>query len=267
MENYTPAITKENEALTLRLEELREEYAALFARHKDMVESDLVILNSLYLQKLGHLQLELLQKQTESARLKMKMQQIQAAINRDEKPDLPAIDAMINRRLEEYHQEIARQAASLDASKQVLNHLIPKEDAEKLKEIFRVLCKRLHPDLNPNQSFEERDLFIKVKAAYDLNALQELQMILLYLDDQATEKLSQIPMPEKQQRIEHLECSISGLNNKIEALEQSFPFNHKEKIYDEEWIGVRQEEIRSQMKVFEENINKFNNIISLLCDE
>jgi hypothetical protein len=267
MENHSPAITRENEILTLRLEELREEYAEHFSHHKEMVESELVILNSLYLQKLGHLQLELLQKQTESARLKMKMQQIQAAINRDEKPDLNAIDAMINRRLEEYHQEIAMQAASLDASKQVLSNLVSEEDTEKLKEIFRVLCKRLHPDLNPNQSYEEKDLFIKVKAAYDLNALQELQMILLYLDDQATEKLNLVSMPEKQQRIEHLERSIGALHEKIESLEQSFPFNHKHLIMDDEWIRVRQEEIRSHIAVFEENIEKFNNIISLLCDE
>lgn len=267
MEDHSPAITRENEILTLRLETLREEYAELFSRHKDMVENESVILTSVYLQKLGHLQLELLQMQTESARLKMKMQQIQAAINRDEVPDLATINAIINHRLEDYYSEIAKQAASLDASSKVLSNLISEEDSQKLKEIFRVLCKRLHPDLNPNQSSTEKDLFIKVKSAYDLNALQELQMILLYLDDLSGEKLALVSIPEKQLRIEHLERNISTLREKITSLEQSFPFNQRDRITDEAWIQERQEEIRSQISVFESNIEKFNNIISLLCYE
>lgn len=267
MEDHSLAITRENEILTLRLEALREEYVELFSRHRDMVENESVILTSLYLRVLGHLQLEMLQKQTESARLKMKMQQIQAAVNRNETPDLAAIDAQINRRLDEYHREIAKQAASLDASRKVLSNLISEEDTQKLKEIFRVLCKRLHPDLNPNQPDADKDLFIKVKAAYDLNALQELQMILLHLDDLAGEKLMLVSIPEKQQRIEHLERSISTLREKIDALEQSFPFNHRDLITNEVWVNERQEEIRSQISVFETNIEKFSNIISLLCDE
>jgi hypothetical protein len=267
MKQQHPAITQENEALTLRLEALREQFAELFSRHKEMVENESVILTSLYLEKLGHLQLELLQKQTESARLKMKMQQIQAAINRDETPDLRAIEQLISRRLEAYHQEIARQAATLDTSRQVLNNLISEEDTEKLKEVFRVLCKRLHPDLNPNQSSEERDLFITVKAAYDLNALQELQTILLYLNDRAAEKLMMVAMTEKQQRVEHLERCIGTMNQKIASLEQNFPFNHRDRIMDDAWIGAKQQEIQSQIATFEMNIAKFNNIISLLCNE
>ena len=86
--------------------------------------------------------------------------------------------------------EIEFQSAQLDEAKKVLSHLISEEDALKLKEIFRVLCKRLHPDLNPHQTEEEKDLFIKVKAAYDLQKLTDLQTILLYLDDSNREKLT-----------------------------------------------------------------------------
>jgi hypothetical protein len=53
-------------------------------------------------------------------------------------------------------------------------------DTLKLKETFRVLCKRLHPDLNPNQSEQEKDLFIKVKAAYDLQVAYRYRAFHLY---------------------------------------------------------------------------------------
>ena len=67
MTDNLPLLTLENEELTERLEQLRLEFLDLFTRHKDMVENESAVLTSIYLQKLGHLQLEPLQKQTEAA--------------------------------------------------------------------------------------------------------------------------------------------------------------------------------------------------------
>jgi hypothetical protein len=267
MKENTPAITTENQELTKELERLNLEFLDLFARHREMVDNESVILTSLYLEKLGLLQLELLEKQTESARLKMKMDLIQAASNRDEKPDLKAIETIINKRLHNYYAEIQLQSAALNVAKEVLSHLISPEEYQKLKEIFRVLCKRLHPDLNPNQTEEEKDLFIKVKAAYDLRKLSDLQSILLFLDDYKTENLANIPGYEKKDRIEYLKKNILVLNDKIDQLKQTFPFNIENLIYDDGYIRHKQEEIQDQIKTVEEKIIGFLNIIMIMTNE
>lgn len=224
--------TRENAELTAKLEQLHLEFIDLFTRHKEMVENESVILTSLYLEKLGRFQLELLQRQTEASRLKMKMNLIQAAINRNENPDLKAIEHLLDARLRNYYAQIEAQAAALDEAREVLSHLISEEDTIKLKEIFRVLCKRLHPDLNPNQSEDEKDLFIKVKAAYDLQKLTDLQNILLYLNDSDKEKLTLVSTNEKIERIKYLEENIGALKEKIDQLKQSFPFSIEELIKD-----------------------------------
>jgi phage host-nuclease inhibitor protein Gam len=267
MSNHIPAFTKENEELTKKLEFLHLEFISLYARHKDMVENESVILTSLYLEKLGRLQLELLEKQTEASRLKMKMNLIQAAINRNEQPDLQAVEHEINMRLKSYYAQIQLQSAAIDEAAKVLSHLISEEETQKLKEIFRALCKRLHPDLNPNQTEEEKDLFIKVKAAYDLQRLTDLQNMLLYLDDSNNEKLLLISSHEKAERIKHLENQIISLKQKIEQLKQSFPFNLEEIIYDEAYILKKQEELRILIKTSEEEIVKYTNIINIMIDE
>lgn len=267
MSNSLPSYTAENEELTRKLEFLHLEFLDLFTRHKDMVENDSVILTSLYLDKLGRFQLELLEKQTEASRLKMKMNLIQAAINRNEKPDLKAIEHEINVRLQNYYAQIQAQSAALDEAKKVLSHLISEEETQKLREIFRVLCKRLHPDLNPNQTEDEKDLFIKVKAAYDLQRLSDLQNILLYLEDSNKEKLILISSDEKVERIKHLENQISSLKFKIDQLKQSFPFSIEELILDEDYIAQKQEELRIQIKTSEEEIVKYSNIINIMADE
>jgi len=267
MSNSLPTLSAENKELTRKLELLHLDFLELFTRHKDMVENESIILTSLYLEKLGHLQLELLEKQTEASRLKMKMKLIQAAINRNEQPDLKAIEQEINARLQTYYAQIRARSAALDEAKKVLSHLIPEEETQKLKEIFRVLCKRLHPDLNPNQTEEEKDLFIKVKAAYDLQRLSDLQNILLYLDDSDKEKLILISSDQKVERIKHLEDQVLSLKEKIDQLKQSFPFNIEDLIQDENYIVQKQEELRIQIKTSEEEIVKALNIINIMADE
>ncbi len=267
MNNSLPSTTLENQELTSKLEQLHLEFVDLFTRHKDMVENESDILTSIYLEKLGNLQLELLIKQAEAASLKMKMNLIQAAINRNEHPDLAAIDDFISIQMQNYYEQIKAQSAALDQAKKVLSHLISEEDTAKLKEIFRLLCKRLHPDLNPDQSEEEKDLFIRVKAAYDLQRLDELQNILLYLDEPDKEKLLNLSSIDKRERITHLEKNIQVLKDKIDLLNQSFPFNVKDLIFDEESIVQKQDGIQAQIKSCEEEIEKYKNIISIMTDE
>jgi hypothetical protein len=197
----------------------------------------------------------------------MKMNLIQAAINRNEQPDLKAIELEIQARLQNYYAQIQAHSAALDEAKKVLSHLISEEETKKLKEIFRVLCKRLHPDLNPNQTEDEKDLFIKVKAAYDLQSLSDLQEILLYLDDANKEKLNLISGDEKVVRIKHLENQVSSLKLKIDQLKQNFPFSIENLIYDEDYIVRKQGEIRIQIKTAEEEIAKYSNIINIMTDE
>jgi len=267
MNNNLPSITPENKELAEELEQLRLEFLDLFTRHKEMVEHESMILTSLYLEKLGHLQLELLQKQTEASRLKMKMKLIQAAFNRNEQPDLEAIDSIIENRLKDYYASIEAQAVALDDARNVLSHLLSEEDTRKLKETFRVLCKRLHPDLNPNQTETEKDLFIRVKAAYDLQQIAELQKILLFLDEKEHDDISLLTGNEKKERIAHLHENIEALQDKIAWLKLNFPFNIVELIYNEKEISLRQADLRNQIGASAEEIEKYSNIINLMTDE
>lgn len=267
MNNQTLAQTPENIKLTQKLEALNLEFLDLYTLHKQMVEDDSVILTALYLERIGRLQLLLLQKQTESSRLKMKIKLVQAAFNRSENPNLVEIEKIINERLEAYYKQIQTESQLLEESKKILSNLYSEEETLKLKEIFRVLCKRLHPDMNPHQSEEEKDLFIKVKAAYDLQRIADLQVILLYLDNANFKKAPELNVNEKQAQIEYLEKNIAVLTEKIELLKQEFPFSVEEFLNDEEQIALRQAAIEEQINGFEEEIEKSMNLLKLMLDE
>lgn len=267
MVQNTPDFTKKHKEQSQKLTQLQQTFLDLYTRHKHMVEDEAVIMTSIYLKHLGTLQLELLEKQTEVSRLNMKMMMIQAAINRNEKPDLDAIEADINKRLEVYYAQIKAKAKALDQAKEVLSHLLPPDEVKKLKEVFRLLCKRLHPDLNPNQTDAEKDLFIKVKAAYDLQQLEVLQKILLSLKDPSANLYTYFTEDERDAQIMHLEQQIASLEDKIEELQQNFPFDIANWLFDENYIAQKQEEIKLQIQHCEEDIKKYEHLIYIMTDE
>lgn len=266
MNNQLPEWTAAEKKLFERWESLQAEFLELYTQHKHMVESESFILQSLYLEKIGRYQLQLLQKQTEAASLRMKMKMIQAAINRNEKPNMYAIEQEINKRMQAYYQKIKEQAAALEQAKKVLSNLLSVEESQKLKEIFRLLCKKLHPDLNPHLTEEEKDLFIKVKAAYDLQNLSELQNILLYLQDDLKGKVSQLSSDQKEQHIQQLSDQIQDLKNKIEQLLNNFPFNMKSLLKSDKEIEMHQEEIKIQIDNAQRDVEKYSEIIILMLD-
>jgi Mg2+ and Co2+ transporter CorA len=197
----------------------------------------------------------------------LKISLIQAAINRNEKPDWGAINQEIEKRLEKYYRQIAEQSQAVESAQKVLSSLLSEEDAKKLKEVFYVLCRRLHPDVNPGQTEEQKDLFIKVKAAYDLQNLQELQSILLYLDEGGNSDILTHSSDEKRRRIEQLEKNIADLKEKMNKLEKAFPFNAKSLLYDDEQLTKRRQEIQDEIDNVVSEIGKQQMILDLLEDE
>ena len=250
-----------------RLTELRKRFLDLYTKHKFMIENDMLVLNSIYLEKIGHLQLKLLQKQAESARYKMKMMLLQAAVNRNEKPNLEEIEQQVEAKMQSHYARINEQTMAIEAAKHVLSNMMSEEDSRKLKELFRLLCKRLHPDLNPDLTREEMDLFVKVKAAYELKDIAELQGILLYLDGAGSDNPLDLTPEERMARIQRLEKSINELDIKINELRLSFPFNIEEQIMDDNYIAGRQEEINAQCYAVDNDIAQYKEIISLILDE
>lgn len=266
IQNCIPALTSEYVQLTEELEAARSEFLNLFTLHKNLVENDTSVLSSLYLDRIGRFELELLQKETEVKRLAMKVKFIYAALNRNEQPDLVAIEIELDTRFNEYYRQIRENAAEIENAQEILSSMLSKEETIKLKEVFRLLCKRLHPDLNPNQSETEKDMFIKAKAAYELSLLAELQKILIYIDN-LNENEPKLDFDDKVRMIAQLKEQIDQLKQKIDKILSSFPFNMEEQIRDDEYVLQRQEVLKEKIKSADAQIKDFNFIISLITDE
>ncbi len=87
-------------------------------------------------------------------------------------------------------QEFAQWSAELNAqlnkireAQQHFSHQMSSDDYAELRKLYRTLAKKLHPDVNPDQSEQARNLWLQVQSAYEQADLKQLQALHLLADE------------------------------------------------------------------------------------
>lgn len=159
-----------------------------------MLQHEKPLLTALYLNKIGHKQYKSFCLSIELQRLKFRLSLLQAYANRNERPDLKAVDKKVETTFEEYNRQIEAEAERLAAAKRFLSgNFLTSENSKKLRELYYFIVKRLHPDINADLSDNMKDLFIQAQAAYDLGDLEILQQIALLLKYDSAETVKLTP--------------------------------------------------------------------------
>lgn len=246
--NQTPDLTPENKVLRAQAESLKKDFAELYEKWSYMLSYEEATLTSVYLTELGGLKFRLFRAQTELAQLKQKIQLAQAYFNRNELPDWAKIDKSLAKQVEEYHQKIKAEAERIAAAKEYLRTgFLNEQDALQLKQVYRQLVKELHPDLHPDQSDAERELFLRVQAAYSLCDLQALNEILLLHGSRG--EISAAALPDLLTVVRNLSVKVNDLQAKVDKLNQGFPFVYRDKLQDEIWLAIEKQTIEQQIEL------------------
>jgi len=256
----------ERDARVALAEQLRRRYLDLFTRYEYMITIERDTLYTNYIMLIGQDKFENFKLAVEVRGLKMKVELAQAAVNRDERPDVDAIEQEVIERMDRYYQAVAEQAEALQAANEAT--MIPPETITEARNVYRVLVKRLHPDLHPEQSEETNDLFIKAQAAYHNLDVKALREILLRIDvgEPISTIADKVDLETLENTIQRLQEQIARLEEKIGRLDLSFPFVLRDKITDPEWIAKQKEELATERKRLEELRDKYTDRFRLLTD-
>jgi hypothetical protein len=258
-----PDLTTEHKILQMQYDILKKEFTELFAQKNDMLSQEEQVLTALYLTAIGQKQH---QKYCLTVEIKMMTQRIslfQAYFNRNEYPDITAIEKKMEKQFAEYQKKMADEAKRIALAKAFLKEgFLSEGDVKKLKDVYRQIVKRLHPDINPDVTESEKDLFVKAQAAYDLCDLITLNAILLSLDNLAS-KPEVLPIDLKAQ-VDTLETHVSKLKTQIEKLEKQFPFTFRDKLADDVWVDAERNQLDTEIEVLTAEKNKYNEYLKLL---
>jgi hypothetical protein len=230
---------------------LREELAQLLTEEHDLVHLVKPNLLALYQKKIGAWELRGLQAQVAAMGARRRLEMAQAAVNQGRKPDLKEIDGLLELELLAWRQKIQEAAERLASAEDRLEHLLPAVEDRELKKLYYALVKKLHPDVNPDVSEDQRRLWQRVQAAYAHSDVQELRALTLLADRPGLLPPTPSSLDTLRRDRATLEAQITAMLKRIELLESQPPFTLREQLADDAWLAQRREEIEIRITQFD----------------
>lgn len=217
---------------------LRDEFISLAAERDRLLTTDIPAMTAEYQLKIGASRYPLFCRECELRRLKRKVELIQAAFNRMEPVSLAGIDAVLDEELAAWTEQLKEMAKKLsDAHWYADLPKLSSEESSELLSLYRMLAKRLHPDLNPIQDPATKNLWLRVGEAYRHGDLNGLRAAALMLED-----VPELTLPSALERLselrEKLKARITTALAELAALKSAFPLNLCSNLADASWVAT-----------------------------
>lgn len=259
------ACSPEYQRLREQYETLVVAYTALVSQYQEMTDHEAPHLSALYMNYFGKLLYTQLRLGLSLATLRLRRSLLQAYINRDEAPDLVEIDKQMAQQRLEFHQLLEKKLAQLKAAKEYWDrpHLSSQETKE-LKEIYKALVKRLHPDLNPHYTEEDKRLFLITVKAYQIGDLPQLRALLALLNKEKPQEELPSDPEALLAEVEKLQEKKSTLEIRIAKRSESFPFDQKELLSSPVAILKKQAELEAIIQEFQTCEKEQQTIVTLM---
>jgi len=239
------ALDPKTELLKAEVEALRKKFLTLYTQRDDMLCTDKEDLYIRYLQEIGQSQYENYRLQVEVRALKRKVELAQSYINRDRKPNAKHIDTQVKKELKDYYKQVEQQQEALKVAQKA--ETISKFDLKEMHDIYRVLVKRLHPDLNPTQKAQDAEIFIKAQVAYRTHNIDLLREMIMRLKmDEEVDTLVNNSEETLDDMKARLQKQIAEIEHDIAYLLTTFPFNMRSLLDDPEALATKKEEMKQE---------------------
>ena len=243
---------------------LEKELGKVILERDEMLNTVKPNLEAEYQKKIGYKELERLETEITARRYKRHIELIQAAVNRQESIEENEIEKKLDDEFQEWYEKIEEQYQKVKKAEDRLKCLMSDEDNAEFNKLYRKLVFKLHPDLNPNRSKDEENLWHRVQLAYEGGDLEEMRSLAIIIDSQ--HKTIELPSSKDvlQKRKTKLTKEIQKIINNMSELEQKFPFNIVNKLADKEWINSKVEEIQEKINQWQEKCKHYKELIEVL---
>ncbi|MHC1705923.1 MAG: hypothetical protein AB9842_00235 [Bacteroidales bacterium] len=257
-------LTGEYKALQRELKDVKELYITLVLKLQDLTETVKPNLEALYMMKIGAKELEFLQRQAETAGIKLKMELMIACLNKNEAIDLGNIDQQVEQELLNYYNAIQQLAEKIDDAQSHLSQLMTGEESVLLRSLYFDLAKRFHPDVNADLTEDQKRLWNIICEAYAIGDLVTLKNLHLATGEKADFSDLMADYDAGKRQVEIFTEKNTALLSRIGGLESEFPFTLKDNLKDESWIKSEQQRIDNKIQALAEEAEKYEEYINLI---
>jgi len=246
------------------LDSLKSELAKLISERDTLEHTVKKNLEALYITRIGKNEYELFRLGCQSSLLKRKIELIQAKINHAEEVNLKYVEDQLDQEYKDWQEKINKMVSDIEAGKERLKNLMPENESKEFQKLYRILVKKLHPDINPDQNEKGRLLWNRVQHAYILGDLEELRTIELLLEDIGDTVTEENILSVIDRQIKSLKEKILNLIEYIKKIKSQFPFPIENKIDNESWVAGKNKEIFKKIEVQKLKIKELKSVIDKL---
>lgn len=250
------------EKLKNEVEKMRTELSMLLLERDELQFVICHNIETAYMLKLGGIEYKAYEAQCKSLRLKRKIDLIRAKKNRQEKVIITDIEETLNREFEDYQKRLNEQ---IDKMNEALERrkcpVLSEEESGELKKLYRTIVKGLHPDLNPDVSKEQIQLFNNAVTAYKNGDLNSLKIINELVDANKLPEQTKDAMTQLLEERERLQGLLKNIKDDIEKIKSSYPYTLKEIVESEEKTEQLRRELEHLIEQYNELIEVYKSII------
>lgn len=206
---------------------LRRELAELLFEQQQLLLVQGPNLEARWQQLFGKFAVELEQLLLEQRRLKRSLEMRRAAHVRGQTLDGAELETRLDQELWEYRRRLRDLKDKQEAGEQRLRRLRSPETSAALRSLYRVMVKRLHPDLHPHQDAQQQQLWFEVQQAYQWGDFARLETLVAITDDEPQEEPGEV---------DRLQRRLGELSQDLQELRQRFPFTLAGHLGDAGWV-------------------------------
>lgn len=246
------------EKLKNEVEKLRTELSMLLLERDELQFVICKNIETKYMLELGSIEYKAYEAQCAVLRLKRKIELIQAKRNRQEKIIISTIEEILDNEFAEYQKKLDEQINKMnDALKRSKADFLSEEDSKELRKLYRTIVKALHPDMNPNSSEAQIELFDHAVTAYKNGDLVTLRIIHEMVGNSPLSEPHKDAMTQLAEEKLRLQDLLKSVTECIDNIKSEYPYTMKELLEDPDKIEHKRQELESILSQYSELVSTY----------